>query len=70
MSYSFVPAHATSMAYESPKAAPVRGPTRDDWERCRPLLKRLYIDEGKKLKDVMAIMTQYGHSATSANPLS
>jgi hypothetical protein len=41
-----------------------KGPSRDDWERHRPFIKRLYVDEGKELKEVIAIMTQHGYNAT------
>lgn len=41
------------------------GPSADDWERLRPVIRRLYIDEGHTLKDVMNIMAdKYGHKAT------
>ena len=37
----------------------------DLWEIHRPTIKKLYLDEGRTLKDVMAIMRQdYGHKAT------
>ncbi|PMD52751.1 uncharacterized protein K444DRAFT_542978 [Hyaloscypha bicolor E] len=40
-------------------------PTAENWERHRPLIKRLYADEGMKLKEVVAIMaSQHGHNAT------
>ncbi|KAH8762340.1 hypothetical protein BGZ57DRAFT_573056 [Hyaloscypha finlandica] len=40
-------------------------PTAEDWERHRPLIKRLYADEGMKLKEVVAIMaSQHGHNAS------
>jgi hypothetical protein len=39
-------------------------PTSNDWERHRPLIKRLYLDEHKKLKEVAAILAQHGHYAT------
>ncbi len=40
-------------------------PSRTDWDRLRPIIKRLYVDEDKKLADVMAIMARdYGHRAT------
>ena len=40
-------------------------PTAEDWTRHRPLIKRLYVDEDRTLKDVMAIMARdYGHKAT------
>ncbi|KAE9364653.1 hypothetical protein N431DRAFT_354655 [Stipitochalara longipes BDJ] len=40
-------------------------PTAEDWERHRPLIKRLYVDERMKLKEVVAIMaSQHGHIAT------
>jgi Clr5 domain len=46
--------------------APSRaGPTAEDWERYRPLIKRLYVDERMKLKEVVAVMSsQHGHHAT------
>lgn len=37
----------------------------NDWERFRPLIKKLYVDEDRTLTDVMAIMlTEHGHNAT------
>jgi hypothetical protein len=40
-------------------------PTRVDWDPFRPMIKRYYVDEGKTLKEVMAIMERdYGHRAT------
>jgi len=39
--------------------------SRDDWERFRPLIKRLYVDEDQTLKNVMAIMlAEHGFNAT------
>jgi hypothetical protein len=32
-----------------------------DWERVKPLIKQLYKDELKPLKDVMAIMEHEHH---------
>lgn len=40
-------------------------PTRADWDLFRPVIKSLYVDEAKTLKEVMAIMERdYGHRAT------
>jgi hypothetical protein len=42
-----------------------QGPSNDDWERLRPDIERLYIDENRTLEDVMRIMTdEYGHKGT------
>ena len=42
-----------------------QGPGPEVWETYRPIVKRLYLDEDKTLKDVMAIMQrEYGHKAT------
>ena len=42
-----------------------QGPGSEVWEAYRPTIKRLYLDEDKTLKDVMAIMQrEYGHKAT------
>jgi len=36
-----------------------------DWEKFKPLIKQLYVEEDRTLKDVMAIMaSKYGHRAT------
>jgi hypothetical protein len=64
MSFSSVPQDAIRIVHEPLEAVPLKGPTRDDWERYRPLIKRLYVDESRKLKEVVAIMKQYGHIAT------
>lgn len=34
-----------------------QGPSNDDWERLRPVIESLYIDENRTLKDVIRIMT-------------
>lgn len=42
-----------------------QGPTADSWERLRPIIRTLYIDEDRTLRDVMSIMAGvYGHKAT------
>lgn len=41
------------------------GPSIDDWERLRPIIKRLYIDEGLTLERVMnTMLLDYGHKGT------
>ncbi|KAH8600223.1 hypothetical protein B0O99DRAFT_590601 [Bisporella sp. PMI_857] len=36
-----------------------------DWERVKPIIRELYVDEGKTLKEVMGIMERdYGHRGT------
>jgi len=35
-------------------------PYQDELERYKPLIMKLYVDEDRKLKDVMVIMKQYG----------
>lgn len=38
------------------------GPSNDDWERLRPDIERLYIDENRTLEEVMRIMAdEHGH---------
>jgi len=64
MSYSVISAPAYSMVHDPLEAKPPRPPTRDDWERHRPLITQLYVNEGKSLKEVMATLAQYGHKAT------
>lgn len=39
--------------------------SKDDWTRARPLIKRLYVDEDRTLKNVMIIMeAEHGLKAT------
>jgi len=39
--------------------------SKSEWERIRPIIRRLYVDEDKTLKEVMAIMARdYGHQAS------
>jgi hypothetical protein len=64
MSSSSAPQDAIGIAQEFQEAVPLIGPTRNDWERHRPLIKRLYVDEGRKLREVVEIMKQYEHIAT------
>jgi len=36
-----------------------------DWEAVRPLITRMYVDQGRTLKEVMETMDkQYGHRGT------
>lgn len=40
-------------------------PTSKSWERLRPKIRRLYVDENRKLKEVMAILaSQDNHQGT------
>ncbi|KAF8859252.1 hypothetical protein BDZ45DRAFT_742491 [Acephala macrosclerotiorum] len=68
MSYAdpFAPVFPSTVADGAMMMAPRRVvPTAEDWERHRPIIKRLYVDESKKLKEVANIMaSQYGHNAT------
>ena len=51
---------------EAVVAAPFRGyASLSEWDLVRPLIRRLYVDENKTLKEVMAIMTRdHGHQGT------
>ena len=40
------------------------GPTAEDWEARRPQITRLYLNEDKLLKDVMASVNVNGFRAT------
>jgi hypothetical protein len=40
------------------------GPTKEEWERHRSQITRLYLDENMKLKEVMTIMKEHGLKAT------
>ncbi|KUJ14540.1 uncharacterized protein LY89DRAFT_736571 [Mollisia scopiformis] len=63
---TFVPVDYTTVAGQAKAArASKAGPSNDDWERHRPLIRRLYVDEKKKLKEVATIMAQQGHNATT-----
>jgi hypothetical protein len=51
----------TNVAQQDPEAmmscwAPMRPPTREDWELHRPTITKLYIDERKSLEEVRVIM--------------
>ncbi|PMD31519.1 hypothetical protein L207DRAFT_472191 [Hyaloscypha variabilis F] len=52
------PGHVAAASYD-------RAASRAEWNRFRPLIKRLYVDEEKTLKEVIAIMERdYGHRAS------
>lgn len=37
----------------------------EDWEKVKPLIRQMYVEEDRTLKHVMAIMaSKYGHHAT------
>ena len=41
------------------------GPTSEDWERVKPILKELYVDQNMKLKQVRKTMIeQHGYFAS------
>ena len=49
----------------TPALQTIQGPSAADWERLQPVIRRLYIDEGRTLNDIMDIMlSRYGHKAT------
>jgi hypothetical protein len=67
---SYFPPFTPSFGFENSSqavfAASKAAPTAEDWERHRPLIKSLYVDERMKLKEVVSIMSsQHGHNATS-----
>ena len=53
--FSNTPA-ASSDAVTTPRSPIVYPVVNDPWEGHKDLLQRLYIDEGKRLKDVMELM--------------
>ena len=63
----FAPPYASASTADLMLVAPSKvTPTAVDWERHRLVIKRLYVDEGMKLKEVVAIMaSQHGHNARS-----
>jgi hypothetical protein len=68
MSYfpPFIPSFGFENSSQAVFAASKAAPTAEDWERHRPLIKSLYMDERMKLKEVASIMSsQHGHNATS-----
>jgi hypothetical protein len=41
------------------------GPSTEDWDRLRPIIRSLYIEENRILNDVIKVMTaKYNHKAT------
>ena len=56
-----------------PRNTPAPGgnwPSAEDWTRNRALIKRLYIDENRTLKDIIATMErEHGHKATGVTLL-
>lgn len=56
-------AYANALAQHASETK--QGPSNDDWERLRPVIESLYIDENRTLKDVMKIMADnHGHKGT------
>lgn len=67
MSSSFVSAFAPTIQHEAEEVEEVthrRGPTKAEWEQRRPWITRLYVVEGKRLKEVIAELKHFGHVAT------
>ncbi len=64
MSNYIIPPQAIELAApQHVEMPPLKGPSQADWERHRPLIKQLYVDECMKLKEIMPLMLQYGHKA-------
>lgn len=66
---TFLGPHLDSQQHDSTDPQPAsitkQGPSAADWDRVRPIIKGLYIDEARTLKVVMRIMAdQHGHKAT------
>jgi hypothetical protein len=59
-------ANISLLESEAVATASTRGySSRSEWDRVRPIIKRLYVDEDKTLKDVITIMARdYGHQAS------
>ena len=52
-------------AEDSAKGKMSKWASLQDWERVRPVIRQLYVEEDRTLKEVMGIMaTKYGHRAT------
>jgi hypothetical protein len=63
-----------TVQYQTPEAVPATSSGRQacqaQWNRLRQHIKRLYVDEGKTLKDVMSIMAEeHGHQASYVIPI-
>lgn len=57
--------HAEDLLLSGSALQTTQGPSAEDWERVRPIIRRLYIEEGRTLNDVMDILAnEYGHKAT------
>lgn len=53
----FLPNHETQPAPKSLRIPrPARTPSRYDWSKHKPTIKRLYMDEDKTLREMMDIM--------------
>ena len=52
-------------AVSASKASASKWASLEDWERVKFLIRKLYVEEDRTLKEVMAIMSsKYGHNAT------
>jgi hypothetical protein len=64
---SYIPLGVKGVGVLNVKGEPVAVPqcSTSEWSHFRPLMKRLYVDENKNLKEVMAIFARdHGHTAT------
>ena len=48
-----------------PQSRVTEGPTAQDWEKIKPTFLRLYLEEGKKLKEVREILRNDYHFSTT-----
>ena len=66
---TFIAPHVVFQDRENPVAQHAsttrQGPSAEDWEHLRPIIRGLYIDEDRTLKDVMSIMAnEHDHKAS------
>ncbi|KIW24911.1 hypothetical protein, variant [Cladophialophora immunda] len=49
---------STRSAVRKPNLSRKKGPSLEEWDRVRPFIHRYYIEEGKKLKDILVLLSK------------
>ncbi|OAG38547.1 hypothetical protein AYO21_07207 [Fonsecaea monophora] len=60
------PARSTQSAVKKPSLPRKKGPSAEEWDRVKPLIERYYMEDGKKQKDILVLLSK-GHQFVAAD---
>ncbi|KAH0843515.1 hypothetical protein FOPE_08615 [Fonsecaea pedrosoi] len=54
-------ARSTQSAVKKPSLPRKKGPSAEEWDRVKPLIERYYMEDGKKQKDILVLLSKGHH---------